>query len=63
MNDSVLVGLLQDMYGYVNDNIDACRPLESSSWDSVALKNWFESDRIQNMMSELFGMGVLVDVG
>lgn len=52
LSDTELFDLIRDVYSHVSYYIDVLGVEYSNSWDSVALKSWYESERIQSGIAE-----------
>ena len=54
LQDEVLMNLIRDVYSSITNYVDLIGVAYSNTWDSVALKSWYESSRIQMALSEYF---------
>lgn len=57
LSDSNLMGLLQDVYGCIDEYVSMLGVNYSNTWDSVALKSWYESPRVQMAIAEYLKSG------
>ena len=54
MADGDFTDLLRSVYAYVSEDIARHNVVVSNAWDTIALKSWFHSDRIQELSARYF---------